>query len=1019
MAPDTRARGTRLGVVAVCGSLMLAAGSSASAQYFGQNKVQYKRLDFEVLKTEHFDIYFYPGEREGVDVAARLAERWYGRLHRLFAHELRTRQPLILYAAHGDFEQTNVIEGQLGESTGGVTEPLHRRIVLPMAGALADTDHVIGHELVHAFQFDITSAGRSPFSGIERLPLWFVEGMAEYLSLGPTDPNTAMWLRDAARDGMLPSIGELNDPKYFPYRWGEALWAYIGGRFGDSVIGSVLSTAAATGNPEFAFTSVLGMDFGQLSSAWHASIRDAYAAVLSRGRTAPGRLAIKGRGLGASLNVGPSLSPDGRWMAFLSERSFFSTDMYIADVATGRIVHRLTSTATDAHYSSIQFVSSAGAWDRAGRRIAVATEIGGHAALAIFDARTGKRERDLPVPGVDEIQTPTWSPDGRAICFTALSRGLTDLFIYDLASAGLRRLTEDAYADLQPAWSPDGRRIAFATDRFSTNLASLGIGALELALIDPASGSIERVPTFASGRSFNPQWMPDKEQLTFVSDRTGIPDVYRIDLASHAIAELTAVGTGVSGITSTSPALSAASDTGEFAFSVYEHGGYEIYTLDGHAPGDTPDRLVTRAGALPPVDRRPSEVADLIANPSLGLPPVEHVQIVPYEPTLTLDTAAQPVVAVGVSRFGAEAAGGVAFSFSDLLGGRTLAVAGQLQSWFGTFTPKNAAAELVFFNRARRWHWGVIGGQVPYVSFGFQSSVTTTPSGDLEETDSLTLLRQTERSVSGVLAYPFDRSRRVELQTGVSRISFDQIVSTASYSLTSGQILRQATGSVPVPDALTLGTTSAAYVFDTASFGATSPVQGQRYRVEVDPTFGTIGFASVLADYRRYFMPAPFYTLAFRALHYGRYGSGAEDPRLFPLYVGYPGLVRGYDPATFNAAECASAANSCPAINRLTGSRLVVESVELRFPLLRPFGVSPRMYGPLPMEVALFADNGVAWSRGETPWFAGGSRQSASSAGVALRANLLGFAVGEFDVSHPLDRPGRGWVFEFNLLPGW
>src|SRR5205814_585220 len=85
--------------------------------------------DFQILKTEHFDIYYYQQEREGIDVAARLAERWRVRLGRILAHELRGRQPLVLYASHPDFEQTNAIYGELGESTGGVTEPLRRRIL--------------------------------------------------------------------------------------------------------------------------------------------------------------------------------------------------------------------------------------------------------------------------------------------------------------------------------------------------------------------------------------------------------------------------------------------------------------------------------------------------------------------------------------------------------------------------------------------------------------------------------------------------------------------------------------------------------------------------------------------------------------------------------------------------------------------------------------------------------------------------------------------------------------------------
>src|SRR5581483_5664858 len=158
VAVPSRCPMSRLMRVLVAGVLaVLLSPPSASAQYFGRNKVQYKQLDFQILKTEHFDIYYYPEERDGIDIAARLAERWHARLERLFEHTLRGRQPLLLYASHADFEQTNAIQGELSEGTGGVTEPLRRRIILPLAGPMADTDHVIGHELVHAFQFDITT----------------------------------------------------------------------------------------------------------------------------------------------------------------------------------------------------------------------------------------------------------------------------------------------------------------------------------------------------------------------------------------------------------------------------------------------------------------------------------------------------------------------------------------------------------------------------------------------------------------------------------------------------------------------------------------------------------------------------------------------------------------------------------------------------------------------------------------------------------------------------------------------
>ena len=237
-------------IVLCCAALAAAVPSVATAQggYFGQNKVQYHKFDFKVLQTDHFDIYYYPEEEAAARVTARMAERWYGRISRLLTHELRGRQPLILYASGPHFRETNAIEGGIGEGTGGVTEAYKRRIILPLAGPLESTDHVLGHELVHAFQYDITGTNvNSNAAGALALPLWFIEGMAEYLSIGPDDPHTAMWMREAARRERLPQIKDLEDPRYFPYRYGQALWAFIGGKYGDRAVW--ISPACGHGRP--------------------------------------------------------------------------------------------------------------------------------------------------------------------------------------------------------------------------------------------------------------------------------------------------------------------------------------------------------------------------------------------------------------------------------------------------------------------------------------------------------------------------------------------------------------------------------------------------------------------------------------------------------------------------------------------------------------------------------------------------------------------------------------------------
>ena len=228
---------------------------------------------------------------------------------------------------------------------------------------------------------------------------------------------------------------------------------------------------------------------------------------------------------------------------------------------------------------------------------------------------------------------------------------------------------------------------------------------------------------------------------------------------------------------------------------------------------------------------------------------------------------------------------------------------------------------------------------MPYLSGGFQSGVGTS-SGEPAEIDQTIIFRQTERSAAGVVAYPFSRAQRVEFQGGVTP---DLVRSDRADAGVLAEHRRSCssndTDETSLADPLTLGTTSAALVFDTSNFGATSPVQGQRYRLEAAPTFGSINFTSVLADYRRYFMPVPFYTIAarvhaLRPIRQRRRGPAAV-PALHRLSESGARLRRRIRSTPASASPTAT--SDCPAFDRLIGSRMLVGNIEFRFPLLRPF----------------------------------------------------------------------------------
>jgi Tol biopolymer transport system component len=993
-------------------ALAVSATSTASAQYFGQNKVQYERFAYQVLRTESFDIYHYPEEADAVRIAAPLAEQWRQRLSRDLGFDLRGRQPLVLYASHPHFSQTQVIEGPISEGTGGVTEYLKRRMVLPFASSLGETSHVLGHELVHAFQYD---AGSERALG---LPLWFIEGMAEYLTLGYEDAHTAMWLRDLANREELPAFGDLVDPRYFPYRIGHAAWAYLASRFGVAIVGRTYLAASRSGDPIAGIEEATGVEIDELTAGWHAAIRERHG--VRRG-SAAGRAVITGdSGRGAMLNVAPALSPDGRWIAYLSERSQFSIDLYLAEAETGRVVRRLTRTESDPHFDSLQFVGSAGAWDRTSRRLAFIGVSQGQATLTVMDVGgegRGSETREWQLPDVDEAWHPTWSPDGRQVAFSGLRGGLSDLYVFDLESADVRRLTNDPFADRQPAWSPDGRQLAFVTDRFQFDGgradAAGGSGDDRLALLTVSSGQVTPVTLALRGKQINPQWRGGGDRLVFISDADGVANVFEVDLASAAVSRLTDVDTGVSGLTASSPALSLAAETNRLALTVFRDGGYDIHLIEAAAPTVAKGGAGTAARLFGATEDVGGPLAVAVSGAGGAPPSAPPSAVEPYRPTLSLDFAGASGGVGMASRYGAFVGGGVGLLFSDMVGHHALAAI--IEANGGV---RDLGGQVTYLNRTSRWNWGGSALIRPYVTGGLTQQLAQVDGQSVLLNDEY-LFRQTDAELRGLAFYPFSRAFRFEVQAGGRRIWFDRQRTTRAFSPITGQLLAEDRQDLDAPAALNLAEGAAALVYDQSVFGPTSPIAGQRHRLEVTPTFGSLRFTTATVDLRRYITLWRPFSVALRGLHVGRYGGDAEDVRLSPLFIGYPSLMRGYDVSSFDERDCGASANGdCPAIDALVGSRVAVGNAELRFPLLGALSGEYR-YGPLPIEGFLFADAGVAWTSSVDPDFAGGDRRLVRSVGAGARVNVFGYLVGEVAFARPLDRPGRGWVFTFNLMPGY
>jgi Tol biopolymer transport system component len=1023
-------RGVVLGYLAFTAVLLLDS-APASAQYFGRQKVQYETFDWRIMETDRFDIHFYPATQTVTTDAARMSERWYARLSRIFQHEFQ-KKPIIFYADHPDFQQTNTTWGQLTEGTGGFTDALRNRVVMPFTGSYHENDHVLGHELVHVFQYDIAlSAGGGGLQGMGRLPLWLIEGMAEYLSLGRIDAHTAMWMRDAALRGELPTIRQLTtDMRFFPYRYGQAMWAYVAGRYGDAAVTEVYRYATRAGF-EVALERVLGVNSEQLSQDWITSIRATYLPLIE-GRQRPQDAGdrILWEDEPGAMNLSPAVSPDGRYVAFFGRREIFTVDLYIADAATGEIVRRLTSPNRDEHFDALSFIQSAGSWSPDGSKFAFIVFAGGDNQIAIMDIASRNIERRINVEGVGAVQTVAWSPDGSSIVFSGMAGGLSDLYLLELGSGTVRQLTDDRFANLHPAWSPDGRTIAYVTDA-ATDYDRLVYGDMQIALLDVASGQTRLLELFPTGKHINPQFSPDGLDLYFLADPQGFTDLYRVELAANRIHQITRLATGISGITALAPAMSVATSNGRVMYSVFENSGNNIYGLDAaRARGEPVDRTapqIARAAVLPPAEAlNTGVVAEYLGDPVTGLPEERQFATRDYRSRLGLEYIAPPTVGVGVSTFGgAGLAGGIGFLFGDMMGDRQLQAVVQANGSF-----KDIGGQAMYINAENRWNWGGIVGHIPILQ-GFQTLDRHPDTGEL------ILNEYRERiyidQAMGLAQYPFSQTRRFELQGGYTRYSFDREVIQYFFDPTGSQQTRQPVQrDIESPSGLNFIQATAALVGDNSYFGFTSPIAGQRWRAEVSPTFGSLTYQTLLADYRRYFLMRPV-SFAFRGMHYGRYGSDAEgidsENRrvLSPVFLGYEPVMRGYAQESFEQNECTlvdpTTETTCPAFSRLLGTRIAVANVELRIPL---FGV-PEWglinFPLLPLEIAPFFDAGLAWSSGDSPRLAfervTDERVPVFSTGISARANILGYMVLEAYYAYPFQRPEKGWHWGFNLSPGW
>jgi hypothetical protein len=884
----------------------------AAAQYstFGKNKVQYEDFDWEVLSSDHVDLYYYPDERELALIALNYAEESFDALSEKFSYVPRERIPMVVFASHQHFEQTNIVPFFLPEGVAGFTEFLKGRVALPFNGSYADFRHVIRHELVHVFQARKGAhLKRVHPGGYEwNSPLWFAEGLAEFWS-GPWNAEGDLVVRDLLLNGLVPDLQSLDRyaGSYAIYKLGQDAFEFLKVRYGEERVVELLENEWKYRNFSTTFRKVYGVTLAEANEEWQRHLRERYFPQLAGDKpaaTTATPVVTQGR-----LNFTPAVVPAGVLgaqpvLSYVSLHSGYATietaDLHGRNedlntvVTAGRsgdyeTFHPLLSTIDVNRSGELAFVAKAGASD----------------VLYVVEVDSGDRVAEGRWKDLVVLSSPSWAPDGKRVVFVGLSRaGYADLYVWNVAAQRLERLTNDRYLEAAPRWSPGGDEIVFASDRTPFGPE----GARNLYLFDLASRTI-RPLTFGRWVDRDPDWAPDGSRVVFASDRAGTLDLYVIDLEGNGFrASSFAAGT-------MHPRWARIDGRDQIVFSAFENQSYAIYRVN--VPSEAPETVALSVDS----EVRDWKWEDVL--PEEG----KYVQR-DYEREFGLDFASG---ALAFAEDGSRGQGAQMF-FSDLMGDHLIVAQVNAQQGrtnvFSGFT-----GALTYVNLKKRLNWGV--GAYRFRSFftSLLGSEFDRPGTGQEGIGIRNDFFEERWGATALLSYPISKFQRVESELSFERNNLTEL--PVDLDEAEDLFLRDAW--------LTIG--SVGYVYDNSLWGPVGPVDGQRLNVTVSTVMnaseGALESTDLLADIRKYFRTSLNTTYAVRAR--GRFASG-DVPTFY--YLGGPASLRGYPSYILN------------------GTYTVLLNQEWRFPLLRP---NPYLEGPAILLSngiwgGLFVDVGNAWT---------------------------------------------------------
>ncbi len=535
--------------------------------YYGQNKIQYRDFDFKILSTEHFDIYFYDGGEAIASFAQDVLEDGYAQLNKDFGITIDFRIPVILYNSPNHFSQTNVTLELIEESVGGFTEILKNRMVIPFTGDYEELRHVLVHELTHVFQFVIffPSKLEAILTGdfLYSIPLWVMEGSAEFLSQG-WNLEADIYMRDLVMNNKAIPLAELgNYGGYIIYKEGQAFYNYVEVKYGREKIGEFIHLLKAKKNLDNTFIQAFGVSVDDFYKSMIRFYQIAYwpKIKLLENFDNFARVVYDHKKTSSFYNTSSAISPNGDKIALISDRQG-TVELIVISSIDGRMLKRLVKAEYSAGYEGLHLYQGGIGWSPDEKLLCFAAKAKGEDVIYLIYSRNGKVYKKYR-PKLDGVYSPKFSPDGKEIVFSGLKDSHLDIYLLEVANGKLEPLTEDIYADKSPSFASDGR-IVFVSDRPDSN-EEYHYGSYSVFVKD--SETIERLVPRTS--YINSPFFNADTGVFFVADYDSALNLYYYSMIEKKIAKKTDILTGIY-------YPSIATNSQKIAFSHYNDYGYDV-----------------------------------------------------------------------------------------------------------------------------------------------------------------------------------------------------------------------------------------------------------------------------------------------------------------------------------------------------------------------------------------------------------------------------------------------------------